>query len=242
MKKILIIIICGILLSPAITHAKEIVKTEEIYVRTINMYDRFGNIIDSFEDVLEKEEYEQELSISTTSANNCAGQFYPYCYATEYKTLRLKYYYDDLVENEYSVVALLTWEKEPLVKKYDVFAIRWTNNVSYNSFEGKQNANGKSEVIYTMDDDNCKIFSNAVGITMNMYDNTDGHYMELNIGFEYNPGRIYVTYQHARNSNITFAQSQSYTISPTGLGGVLYFSNSTVRSYYDGMQGITATA
>ena len=117
MKKILIIIICGILLSPAITHAKEIVKTEEIYVRTINMYDRFGNIIDSFEDVLEKEEYEQELSISTASANNCAGQFYPYCYATEYKTLRLKYYYDDLEKNEYSVVALLTWEKEPLYDK-----------------------------------------------------------------------------------------------------------------------------
>ena len=50
---------------------------------------------------------------------------------------------------------------------------------------------------------------------------------------------FYATYQHARNSNAnTLAISKSNSFSSSGLGGVLYYSNSTYRNYYDGMQGI----
>ena len=108
------------------------------------------------------------------------------------------------------------------------------------SLHGSQEAKGKAKVMYEGNDDNILYFPQAAGITMNMYDNTNEHVMIMEIGFVNNPGNVYITYQHARHSNITFAQSQSYTISPSGLGGVLYFSNSTVRSYYDGMQGIVA--
>ena len=48
----------------------------------------------------------------------------------------------------------------------------------------------------------------------------------------------YVTYQHA-TSALTLANSKSYTFSSSGLGGVLYYSNSTIRNKYDGMQGLS---
>ena len=102
---------------------------------------------------------------------------------------------------------------------------------------GTQEATNKSDVNYPYGDDNMLVFSNGVGITMNMYDNTSDHKMTLYASFNGNPGSIYATYQHARHSNITFAMSQSYTISYQGLGGVLLFSNSTIEGYYDGMKG-----
>ena len=48
----------------------------------------------------------------------------------------------------------------------------------------------------------------------------------------------YVTYQQA-SSALTLANSKSYTFSSSGLGGVLYYSNSTIRNKYDGMQGLS---
>ena len=49
----------------------------------------------------------------------------------------------------------------------------------------------------------------------------------------------YGTYQHA-TKNVTLAQSKSYNFAANGLGGVLYYSNATIRGYYDGMKGISA--
>lgn len=213
----------------------------KLHIRTINMYDNLGNIYQSFEDVLTEEEYNSAISIETVSDTPCTGQFNNYCYQTEYKTLYVLYYYDS-EEQRYYMISQLFWEKEPLIKKYDIFAARWTNSVSYSFLKGTQEATGKSMVTYLPGDDNILTFSKAVGITMNLYDNTDNHNLYLYIGFDTYPGTIYVTYQHARHSNITFAMSQSYTISSSGLGGVLYFSNTTVRNYYDGMQGIVASS
>lgn len=53
------------------------------------------------------------------------------------------------------------------------------------------------------------------------------------------PFTVYGTYQHA-TSDLTLSQSQNYTFSSSGLGGVLKFANS-VSSKYDGMKGVSAT-
>lgn len=213
-------------------------NTKEIFIRTITTYDSLGNISDTFETELNESQYNSEL-LTASAESPCTGQFYNFCHQTDYKRLLVSYVKSN-EDGKYYIHGRLVWDKEPIVKKYDIFAMRWSNSVNLDYLKGTQEAKGKAQVIYSGSDDNILYFSNAVGITMNMYDNTNEHIMTMEIGFVNNPGNVYVTYQHARNSNITFAQSQSYTISSTGLGGVLYFSNSTVRSYYDGMQGIVA--
>ena len=78
---------------------------------------------------------------------------------------------------------------------------------------------------------------------MNLFNN--GRDFELGMMYDFNSSvgeYMYGTYQHARNSNAnTLAISKSYSFSSSGLGGVLYFSNSTYRNYYDGMTGVVDT-
>ena len=53
----------------------------------------------------------------------------------------------------------------------------------------------------------------------------------------YTGGTVYASYQHAK-STVTLSQSLDFTISGGGLGEVFYFSNSSIRSKYDGMGGV----
>lgn len=52
---------------------------------------------------------------------------------------------------------------------------------------------------------------------------------------------VYISYQHAQTAVNFNTVSQAYTFSNSGLGNVVYFSNSTIRSYYDGMGGVSLT-
>lgn len=85
-------------------------------------------------------------------------------------------------------------------------------------------------------------------IPMPMYEPEGGYnatnWLDLSfvLHFRKNVGStVYGSYQHASNSNITLAQAKSYSIQAGGLGNVIYFSNATVRKYYDGMQGVSTT-
>lgn len=51
-----------------------------------------------------------------------------------------------------------------------------------------------------------------------------------------NTGRVTASYQHAK-TNITLNDSQNFTFSPSGMGGVFAF-NYPVNQYYDGMLGV----
>lgn len=52
---------------------------------------------------------------------------------------------------------------------------------------------------------------------------------------------IYVTYQHA-SSDVNFNDVyRAYTFNSSGLGGVIYFISSSLRSAYDGMAGVSLT-
>lgn len=84
------------------------------------------------------------------------------------------------------------------------------------------------------------MFNNGAGISMNLVDAGhefanlmaySGYYTNDNITF-------YASYQHAQ-SDISVADSKKYNLSSSGLGGVINFTNASIRSKYDGMQGIS---
>lgn len=164
---------------------------------------------------------------------------------TTSKRVRMSYYPDS--GSGATAYMDVHWFTVPNVKKYDIMAMRWNTSLSTSNildYGGYQSAfNSNDDLLYdtyALNDENLKITSKGIGQIVDVFDNVAsdldmGMYFEL----EKNGGEwMYATYQHARNSKITLAGAKSYTFSSSGLGGVLYFSNSTTRSYYDGMAGI----
>ena len=100
-------------------------------------------------------------------------------------------------------------------------------------------------ITYNRNSDNTKASSSftgngGIGISMNIVDSVKST-LENSITVRFiskaNPFKIHGTYQHAQ-SNVTLSESKKYTFSSTGLGGVLSF-DSSVKSKYDGMRGVT---
>lgn len=136
----------------------------------------------------------------------------------------------------------VSWFVLPQIKKYDVLAARWNTSNSSDYFYGTQvcDSNTMFSDYYLTTTPNVKSENYGLGVTMNLHDSAQTQ-IDLSYGIEDSNSFgnvVYGTYQHARNSNITMNGSLSYTFSSSGLGGVLYYSNSTIRNYYDGMQGI----
>lgn len=133
------------------------------------------------------------------------------------------------------------WKTNPSVRSYDVIAVRWTgltmtemDSYQYTYINGLQ-----EETNYTSSSNNVKINSNGVGVSMNLYNNGELFVMDLDVrGTRTSSMDVFGTYQHA-TSSVTLAQSKSYTFDASGLGNVLYYSNSTIRNKYDGMQGVS---
>ncbi len=165
-------------------------------------------------------------------------------YETKSKYLRLMIGISN--NGNYSFFIQNKWKKIPDNKSFDVIALRWTGNVSeipstaaggqsYKDFVGQPNP---PRIAYQYTSQNFKFASDGVGLSQNL---KDGEYYYLNeLYIEATcTGTIhlYGTYQHFQGTQ-TLAQSQSYTLSSSGLGGVLYFSNSTLRDTYDQMNGL----
>lgn len=81
------------------------------------------------------------------------------------------------------------------------------------------------------------------GISMNIVDTTSLTSLSCAMGRKLDskarPFTMYGTYQHA-TSKVTLSQSQDYSFGSGGLGNILKF-DSSVKSKYDGMQGVNAT-
>lgn len=143
-----------------------------------------------------------------------------------------------------SIITLrVNWLKSPTYKSCDVIAVRGNGIRFYNyNILGKQNyiKNGElGEVTYNSNSNNTKIFDNGIGISMNLVDGASDYELTLEVGYYKtgNTGTVYGSYQHAQR-NVSLSQSQNYSLSSNGLGGVIDFSSS-VRNYYDGMGGVS---
>ena len=61
-----------------------------------------------------------------------------------------------------------------------------------------------------------------------------------NIGSGADPLTVYVTYQHSVD-DITLHTSQRYSLSASGMGGVLMFNSSSDANHFDNTPGLCVT-
>jgi len=195
-----------------------------------------GKVVE--EEIISEEEYE---AVKDTGINSYASD--NDVYETSYKRLS-----GNIVDisGKFHLMSALSWKKVPYCRSYDVFAFR-LNHFSYDGFIGNQvyiKGNDAYSIDYNTSSAGYKGFSNCAGVSMNLKDDSDITGFELTIGSilrfntsNYSQAHVYMTYQHAQN-DLSRAQSMGYSLDINGLGNVLLFSNATVRSTYDGMQGV----
>ncbi len=197
------------------------------------------------------EEYisEEEMMDSLNVRNVDLSRVSTFSLATRKDTVQTNMKFIEM--NMYSVAASVkkvtlncTWLSIPQCKSFDVVAFRpnaysyvcdivkTDNTIGYQYYDG-------NTITYKYNNDNIKYTSGGVGLSTNIVDSVSS---SLKVTFsttfatKADPFTVYGTYQHAVN-NVTQAQSQSYSISSSGMGGVLNFSSS-VYSKYDKTPGL----
>lgn len=161
------------------------------------------------------------------------------CWKTDYKRIRL--YFWTHTDGTHSFIIDNEWLKDPVIRSYDIIAMRWTGNVNKGKIKGvqdfKQNGVAKS-IEYTASLSNVYYNSNGVGISMNLVD--DAYDFSNTLIFPVNCSgtvNLYGTYQHAVE-DISLSDSLKYTFGPSGMGGVLVFGNTSIANKYDNTQGL----
>lgn len=226
-------------------------KENAIHVITTYKLDKNGNVKDEYSAVATFEQVQElkknknlivnEYGLITRTPVNRSSFVDGWNYSTESKSIYAHY---TKVGNSYVLRLWAKWNPgvTPVVKKYDVMAMRWNNPVSnISNFVAWQDCDSNTgRTVYSLDGTNMKRTPYGIGVSMDIHDSAQdliSLYMQIEsptyFGYDF-----YATYQHARNSNVTLAISKSYSFSSNGLGGVLYYSNTTYRSYYDGMRGL----
>lgn len=164
-------------------------------------------------------------------------------YATTYKNIQISTIPSNIT-NTFLIDLTNLWLKSPYIKSYDVIAIRTDDaTVIEGTQEGTQTyiyKNGSTGTIdYSNNGTNMVKASNGFGISMNLVDdaNTYECTIEAIVTATTEWATVYGSYQHAA-TNVTLAQSKSYTISHNGYGKVINFATA-VQNDYDGMQGVS---
>lgn len=207
------------------------VKTKTIYVET--KYNPSLNLLT--DKVITEEEYEN-LKPSIMPMLNTDG--------TQMETTAKKFTLSLIGGTTWNhVTTTATWKTLPTTRSFDVIGFRGYNfSVRNGSQEGQQIyiENGQYKYIdYDVDSNNTKSFSNGFGISMNIINNTINFLQttaECDIKTSGSYPAIHSAYEHAIK-DITLAQSQSYTLGASGMGGVFVF-NENVMPYYDSMAGL----
>ena len=220
---------------------RSVAKEDHYYITTTHK-DSKGIVSLSTTSEVTKEEYEQQSMIAPAAA---CGEG-DVCWETSSKRIALDFVCDELIAyatEKCGFSMYVHWNKLPSTRSYDILAFRWSEDFEMETYSGTQDGHidGIAQrTEYNQGGNNSKTATNGVGISMNLYDDSTTLYLTADVdGILYNYAAInlYATYQHA-TSSLTLANSKSYTFSASGLGEVLYFSNSTIRNKYDNMQGI----
>ena len=205
---------------PNIVSASE--KVEIKYYKTV--IDKINNISNTKE--ITQEEYDNVNMISLYSTNH----------ETEYKKITIE-------DVNREIILTVDWKKNSAVRSFDVIALRGVGvTFDYDSIDGIQDYylnSSKSSIYYNNTSENVKLFSNGFGVSMNLVNGASNYSLSLSINYfkDVNNGTVYGTYQHSQR-DISLSQSQRYTISANGYGGVLDF-DSSVEDYFDGMGGVS---
>lgn len=131
---------------------------------------------------------------------------------------------------ECTVTVTLNWKSMPTIRSYDSIGAYFSNTSLVRRKNYKMYIEGGAVNPITTKENNKGISSTyklpSSGNTINILD-------------EYivkKSGRITSSYQHATRQ-VSMADSQNFTFSPSGMGGVFAF-NYPVNQYYDGMLGV----
>jgi len=218
------------------------VQKETIYIETKSFINNRGEISSTEERIITEEEYN---SVNPNVRASCGA----WCWETTYKKLELESEIRD-GNGGFKMITECTWKQLPNIKSYDVIAVRWQNGTSSftpTSYYGTQMYDLGSQISileYDTDNVNFKTASNGVGLSMNLTDDATGpHTLTLiTYGTVSSLGSVnfYHTYQHAQ-SNVSLANSQAYSFSSSGHGGVLLFNSTSIHNKYDGMTGLSFT-
>lgn len=164
-------------------------------------------------------------------------------YTTTYKNIQISSV-NIGEKNKYSLELSTVWLKSPYIKSYDVIAMRTDDATILEGTQAGTQAyiysNGSvGYVHYSNNGTNMVKASNGFGISMNLVDaaNTYECDIEAIVTATTEWATVYGSYQHAA-TNVTLAQSKSYTISHNGYGEVINFATA-VQNDYDGMQGVS---
>lgn len=140
------------------------------------------------------------------------------------------------------VVTTATWKSIPSVRSYDVIGVRGER---FEFRDGSQTGeqvyylNGTYNYIdYAWNGTNIQRHDNGFGISMNIV-NSDIESLQLSVDCDVkatgSAPALFSSYQHAVQE-VSLANSQNYTLSGAGLGGVFVFPYS-ISQKYDGMGG-----
>ena len=126
-----------------------------------------------------------------------------------------------------------TWKVNPTVRSYDVMGaylynteLKNTPSTSILSNQGRQFFG------------NYRYFDNGFGISMQLPQYASDLKVNQNFRVE-EQGTVYASYQHAMR-NISLANSENYTLSRSGYGGVFEFAGVAANTY-DRMNGVEIT-
>lgn len=238
-KKIFYLIVIAIMilsvnkvsaLSNVYVNANNVEMEYELYERLCSLYS------ENYMEFVTQERYDE---LKETDFENVE--------VVQYEDRPLIQAYANLVETEYKIIKLvksgktitlhLIWKKIPATRSYDVMGIR---------FDGVKNSSLViANQIYTLNGSSkrnsssaIKTFDNGFGASFLL---PSGSISALEEYVEFNftgTGTVYGTYQHAQRV-LSLADSKNYTISSTGLGGVLKFSTKTIEEKYDKMSGVS---
>lgn len=178
---------------------------------------------------------------ATNATKNTATTRATY-YETTYKNIQI--IATKAGKNTYLILLDNVWLKSPYIKSYDVIAMRTDDaTVTEGTQEGTQAyiyTNGSVGFVnYSNNGTNMVKASNGFGISMNLVDAAKTYEctIEATVTATTEWATVYGSYQHAA-TNVTLAQSKSYTISHNGYGKVINFATA-VQNDYDGMQGVS---
>lgn len=125
----------------------------------------------------------------------------------------------------------LTWKNSPTIRSYDVIGAYLDGTSLVNNPTTTISAGGQLTRF-----NDIKKSNNGFGVSVKLP--TYGASMVINQNFRVSKGgTVYASYQHAIK-NISLSNSQNYTFSRSGYGGVFKFSG-TALTTYDRMNGVS---
>ena len=201
---------------------------------------KYFKVVETSNGTTSTEVTEAEAIMGSNMINNGDATNGP-THTTTYKKLHISATH--LSGNGYEIRLYEEWLLLPSVRSYDVIGIRlYDGTVQSGSQDGTQTykQNGNFYYInYSATGTNIVTATNGYGISMNLVDDST-YYSCDTTSVVYATSalsEVYGSYQHAIYS-VSLSDSQSYSISHNGYGGVFNFATG-VMGAYDGMAGVS---